>query len=233
MSTLQGGPNIVRDGLVFYLDAANYKSYPESGTIWTDLTKENNNGILTNGPLFDSTNKGNIVFDGVDDKVVVANNNVLNFVKEFTVSMWVKPTADTNIRLPILDKFNFFFIGTGYRIEIPNGSGGTPTYTFQFTNCSGGSTYSVLDSRPFNPDEWYNLVCTYDGSNINIYDGVQLKNSSAATGDNDIGTNDLMIGAGLIASNYFPGSIANVLLYNRALTLQEIQQNYNAVQNRF
>lgn len=233
MSTLQGGPNIIRDGLVFYLDAANYKSYPESGTIWTDLTKENNDGILTNGPTFDSTNKGNIVFDGVDDKVVVANNNVLNFVKEFTVSMWVKPTAEANINLGILDKYNASGTGTGYLIDIPNGSGGTPTYTFRFTNCVAGSKYELLDDRPFDADVWSNLICTYDGSNINIYDGVMLKNFTTVTGNNDICTDDLMIGGDGVSTNYFLGSIANVLLYNRALTLQEIQQNYSAVQNRF
>ena len=43
MSTVQGGPNIVTDGLVFYVDAANQKSYPGTGTTVNDLTSNQNN----------------------------------------------------------------------------------------------------------------------------------------------------------------------------------------------
>lgn len=53
-----GGPNIVEDGLVLYLDAANKKSYPGSGTVWKDLSGNGNDGTLTNGPTFGSTNLG-------------------------------------------------------------------------------------------------------------------------------------------------------------------------------
>jgi hypothetical protein len=68
---LSHSPQIVRDGLVLYLDAANIKSYAGSGTTWTDLTKEQNNGTLVNGPTFDN---GAIIFDGVNDK---CNTNLL------------------------------------------------------------------------------------------------------------------------------------------------------------
>ena len=61
-----GGPNIIEDGLVFAVDAANKKSYPGSGTTWADLAGSNN-GTLINGPTFDSGNGGSIVFDGTND----------------------------------------------------------------------------------------------------------------------------------------------------------------------
>ena len=61
-------PKIVTDGLVFAVDAANKKSYPGSGTTWTDLAGSND-GTLTNGPTFDSGDGGSIVFDGTDDYV--------------------------------------------------------------------------------------------------------------------------------------------------------------------
>ena len=57
---------IVTDGLVICLDAANTKSYPGSGTTWTD-TIGGNVGTLTNGPTFNSANAGYIAFDGTDD----------------------------------------------------------------------------------------------------------------------------------------------------------------------
>ena len=62
-------PKIVTDGLVFAVDAANKKSYPGSGTTWTDLAGSND-GTLTNGPTFDSGNGGSIVFDGSDDYIL-------------------------------------------------------------------------------------------------------------------------------------------------------------------
>jgi hypothetical protein len=61
-----GGPDIITDGLVLYLDAANTKSYIGSGTTWKDLSRNSNDGTLTNGPTFDSGNSGSIVFDGVE-----------------------------------------------------------------------------------------------------------------------------------------------------------------------
>jgi hypothetical protein len=59
-------PSIVRDGLVLYLDAANPKSYPGSGTTWFDL-KGTSNSTLSNGPTFVNSNKGYFSFDGVND----------------------------------------------------------------------------------------------------------------------------------------------------------------------
>jgi len=67
--SVRGGPDIVENGLVLYLDAANRRSYPGSGTTWFDLSGNGNNGTLTNGPTFDSANGGSISFDGVNDYV--------------------------------------------------------------------------------------------------------------------------------------------------------------------
>ena len=61
---LAHSPNIVTDNLVFCVDAANTKSYSGSGTDWKDLGSQGNNGTLTNGPTFNSSNGGSIVFDG-------------------------------------------------------------------------------------------------------------------------------------------------------------------------
>lgn len=66
-----GGPNIIEDGLVLYLDAGNRKSYPGSGTTWFDISGYKSTGILTNGPTFNSSSLGSLVFDGI--------NNYVNF----------------------------------------------------------------------------------------------------------------------------------------------------------
>ena len=61
---LNHSPSIVTNGLVLCLDAANTKSYPGSGTTWTDISGNGTSGTLTNGPVFNSANLGYFVFDG-------------------------------------------------------------------------------------------------------------------------------------------------------------------------
>ena len=68
-------PDIVTDNLVLCLDAGDRKSYPGTGTTWTDRSG-NANGTLINGPTFNSANSGSIVFDGSNDSVThVYNSN--------------------------------------------------------------------------------------------------------------------------------------------------------------
>ena len=62
-------PRIVTDGLVLHLDAGNRRSYVSGSTIWTDLVNNSRTGSLVNGPTFDSSNQGSIVFDGVNENV--------------------------------------------------------------------------------------------------------------------------------------------------------------------
>ena len=64
-------PKTVIDGLVLYMDAANSKSYVSGSTTWNDISRGGNIGTLLNGPTFNSSNSGNIVFDGTDDYVTV------------------------------------------------------------------------------------------------------------------------------------------------------------------
>jgi hypothetical protein len=72
------GPDIIEDGLVLCLDAGNNNSYPKSGTTWSDLIGTND-GILTNGPTYDSDNAGAISFDGTNQYAAIPHNNIFNF----------------------------------------------------------------------------------------------------------------------------------------------------------
>ena len=107
-----GGPNIVDNGLVLYLDAGNRKSYTSGSTTWFDKSGFNNNGTLTNGPTFDSGNGGNIVFDGADDYGIIPDSNILSFTNaQMTVSAWVNiissiPTTVGNENI-IINKANY------------------------------------------------------------------------------------------------------------------------------
>ena len=68
------GPKLVTKGLVLALDAASPKSYPGSGTTWSDLTGNNLNATLFNGPTFSTDNFGTIVFDGDEAGLKAAEN---------------------------------------------------------------------------------------------------------------------------------------------------------------
>lgn len=88
-------PNIVRDSsLVLYLDAANTKSYVSGSTIWNDISRGGNNGTLTNGPTFNSSNNGSIVFDGVNDKIL-SNSTVDTAFPSWTAELWLNYSTET------------------------------------------------------------------------------------------------------------------------------------------
>ena len=82
-------PSIVRDNLVLYLDAANTKSYPGSGTTWTDISRKGTDGTLTNGATFNSDNMGRIVFDGTNDYVDITSLPVISSTSAMTMEAWV------------------------------------------------------------------------------------------------------------------------------------------------
>ena len=84
-------PKVVTNGLVLCLDAANQKSYTSGSTTWYDLAGSNN-GVLTNGPTYDTAMSGNIVFDGIDDSCPFYAPNLGT-----TTTLVSKPGAGTNL----------------------------------------------------------------------------------------------------------------------------------------
>jgi len=96
-------PKIVKDGLVLYLDAGNTKSYPGSGTTWTDLSGNGNNGTL-NGPSYNSNLLGTFVLDGVDDYATLPTITLTNF----TIQIWCKITG-SNLNMITNFSSNLFY----------------------------------------------------------------------------------------------------------------------------
>lgn len=82
------GSRIVTDGLVLALDAANTKSYPGTGTTWSDLSG-NNDGTMTSLG-FEVGNNGSLLFNDANDTVSINHDDVFNFSSTFTVSTWIK-----------------------------------------------------------------------------------------------------------------------------------------------
>ena len=239
MAGFTGASPIVTDGLVFAVDAANYESYPGSGTTWTDLVG-NNNGTLTNGPVFDGGNGGSIDFDGTDDKVLYGSNgaSILNGLTELTLQVWYKADTTNNDMGIIYGKTS----GTnddalfGMRFDQSGGTGGgNQVIKSGFGN---NATNQIESSSNIQSTDWTCITVTCVlGTSIKLYkNGIEDTPTSTrivSSGTNSIsGATDIAIGVGA-KSALFNGKIPVVTIYNRTLSSTEILQNYNALKSRF
>ena len=217
-------PSIVTDGLVLNLDAGFVSSYPKTGTTWRDLSGNGNNGSLINGVSYNSSNNGNLVFDGTNDRVQLTNNITLSQTSDWTLQVWVKSnqtlTGSSYLRLLNLGTgggSNFFIFEWNNRILAINSSG--TGFAFQ----TGFTPGLPLDNSTF--------LLTMIGRNgvLEVYSNLIQTTVNVALSGN-LTFNSLMNGNG----SFFPGGNINMFsCYNRALTLQEITQNYYAGLQRF
>ena len=223
------GPNVVIDSLVLYLDASNDESYPGSGTTWTDLSGNGNNGTLTNGPTY---NSGSLVFDGVDDYVDCGTASSLNdTLTGLTVSVWYK--VGTNRTEIIAENGTGFGAGTFYiaQEDSSNLSFLVANASAQYQRIYGTSSYII--------GTWYNFVGVWSsGSSIRAYINGQDTSQALLSPFGNLtsvrsGNANLFIGRRPGGSLYSSGTISNFSIYNRALTTSEISQNYNALKSRF
>ena len=225
------GPNIVTEGLVLALDAGNKKSYPGSGTTWTDLSGNGNNGTLTNmsaTPL-DSGNGGSLEFDGVNDYVSITYP-VFTSPTALTIGGWFrKVSGGANYETVLHQSTDTSIGGSAYWFGVDLNDNITATIGARTgVGWSAGQTNIVVSY-----DKWYSVFASWDGSSVKVYVNGELIKSYSLSTYTDPGT-VTRIGASGDASGYlFSGYVGPTFIYNRALTPQEIQQNYNATKSRF
>jgi hypothetical protein len=219
---LSHSPSIVTEGLILCLDAANLKSYPGTGTNWSNLTGSTS-GTLINGVGFSSSNGGLLTFDGTNDYVNVPGLFDFSTTNQLTVSIWCKSnTALWDDVGQLVSKRDQFIIHPSLnskdviyyvRVSTPAWAQQTvvPNSITVFNNYA--MTYNSGDFRIF-----------LNGSQSGQQSVVSTLNSD--TGDTTIGKDD-----GL--ERYLNGDVSNVFIYNRALSPQEILQNFNALRGRF
>ena len=238
-----GGGKIVTNGLVLSLDAANVKSYAGTGTAWTDKSGIGNNGVLTNGPTFNSSNGGNIVFDGVDDYVPLVNNGSIDFgtgsTVGFTIEACFKLTNITSPRVLIANRSADSSPNTDYMIFYDNVS--TNFYFGTGTSADTGAWWTVQTAFPNNN---VNINTTYFISATLQATGTTSGNKSFFCNGKTINTTytqkavktltPVHIGKSNVSSLFpFSGNISHLRIYNRALSSSEILQNYTAQKSRF
>ncbi len=227
-------PNIITDGLVFYVDAANNKSIISGDASWNDLTS-NNSGTLTNGPTFDPNNGGSVVFDGTNDYVGFGDILDLGIL---SVNMWINCDVYNSGRQFLFGKWKNSH--RAYTLVLNQGGTSAGSITSQ-VSIDGGSTNTGLATFSGAIDAnstWFNVGFTHDGTNLKTYvDGV-LGATTAIGEAYTSGTSHFAIGTVLFINDTSPldpfnGKIANLKIYNRALSSEEIIQNYDSLKNRF
>ena len=224
-------PKIVTNGLVLCYDAGNIKSFVSGSTTWRDLTTNNSNGTLTNGPIYNSTNGGSIQFDGTDD--YIQGTTILQPTGQFTISAWYKATGAPSIN----DSVGGFILCADPQLDhgyILAHSWLNQTVTFSHVVNAGLTTTG--GSAPNN--QIINVVGTWNGTTRSIYvNGALVVSQSYSSAIIYPGSGDRNFRIGMWGyssfSRNFNGIIYNISLYNKGLTAQEILQNYNATKGRF
>jgi hypothetical protein len=217
-------PRIVTDGLVLALDAGNTKSYPGSGTTWTDLSGNGNNGTLTNGPTYSGSDGGSIVFDGVNDYINGVHNTQLNITGDITVECWFRVTNTRSDWVRVFGKGDSTnrTVGLWYN---------QPLSRFLYQRY-GTSNMGIVYNATVSLNTWYHIVGTSSSNNHTLYLNNVVRGTSTTGTTFASSTDPYKVGYGSIHT-YHIGNVSNCRIYNRALTASEIQQNFNATRSRF
>jgi hypothetical protein len=221
-------PVVVTTGLVLHLDAGDSASYPGSGTAWYDLSGNGNTLSLVNGPTYDSSNGGSIVFDGVNDYAWDTSTTYSSAgATSYSASIWINLNSSTSG----VDK-RFFWRGH-YNILMYKASGNA-LRAYIRTEANGNANLALVPSS-WSFDSWINMTCTFGGGIFKYYVNSVLIDSSNIGGSikNDV-SNRIELGAKASENTYYTNcKISSVLEYNRELSQAEITQNYNALKGRF
>ena len=210
-------PSIVTSGLVFYIDAANPRCYPGSGTDLTD-TISGIGASLVGGVGFNTSNYGTFTFDGSNDNINFTNSNSVRLLNG-TLSAWVKTASPGAGFRGIMAKQNAWglFYSDGVLVSYDWGASATRS-----------TGVNIADGN------WKNVVMTFQSAVSNgtrIYINGSSVLTTTITWVND--TQNLYGGAEVSASQYANCSGSIFSLYNRTLSATEILQNYNAAKKRY
>ena len=224
---LQHSPQVVLDGLVLSLDAANARSYPGTGTSWNDLSLNKNNATLV-GPTYQTTDGGRFNFDGNNDYV----NNLGTALSDsfwqanWTASFWVRLDTISTTTTESNDKVI---------LEHGSASSGLKICNRNSKFRGSASSFNSSSNSSISAGTWYNLVMTLNNSSLEfeIYlNGIFDK--SASTPIPYAGTDtDTQIGDGIHPGLPFDGQMGKCDFYDRVLTAAEIKQNYDAHRGRY
>ncbi len=233
------GNTLNTSGLVVNLNAADNASYPGSGTTWTNLASGGSySATLNNAPVFDSANPKALVFNGTDGYAQIANAAAIqpSVGGALTAQVWAKVNSVFTSGDGLISKQ--FGLGGGYDgYSLSLNTNGSIVL-----NMNGSSVNGNYGSAPgvFTADEWalYTIVVRFGGGSANpSYAYVSTRRvidrANAESGINATAPLQIPRGIQETGSNFAPADIGAFYYYNRALTQQEIIQNFDATRERF
>lgn len=217
---------IVTDGLVLNLDAAKVDSYPGSGTTWRDISGNNNNGTLTNGPTFSGIGKqASIVFDGTNDYVIRTDASLKNYTT-VTANIWmnVNSTGSWETYFSYNAEEAGLTQGWGVRRQSNNsnyqywggtGNTGIRLYKNGTLISSANATHATSDGTN-TTGSWNMITVVATGvSSWNTHNNLTIATRSDLAGGS----------VNMRASSF--------TLYSRELSATEVSQNFNALRGRY
>jgi hypothetical protein len=210
--------DIIADGLVFNMDAANRASYVPDATKSHNTIDLSQTGSLQDTGMFSADNKGVFVCDGVDTGIAL--NSTTNLGTTNTVSIWVKRDTTSTEAL---------FGGNTHASNAAMWLAGTTSLYVSISKWVKPFFYVAGWS---NTTDWFHITVTRNGDTANLY-----KNGAFIDDLTGLGTGDTLIfSIGYNSANngnYYSGEIGPAHLYNRVLSATEVLHNYNALKGRF
>ena len=208
------GANINDNGLVFSLDAANFRSYSGSGLTSFGLVG-GIGGTLVNGTGFSSANNGSFIFDGTNDYIDTQTSFIPT---RYTVFAWFM------LHTQSVNRFQIIYESGYAQIFLSSQS-----ISFWYKN---SSPYWLPYDINLSFNTWYQ-VCVVNDSNLkSLYLNGNF-GSSVSDSSNYQPNDTVQIGSNQGIIEFLNGKIGQFSAYNRALTAQEILQNYNATKKRY
>ena len=209
--------NITLSGLRLYYDMSIPACYNGSGTAIYDISANGNNGTLTNGPTFSSTNGGSIVFDGSNDYIETNTTSIISGNQSFTIESFYTITGAAG--------------GALFGNYGPGSTSNTIWFSGQYGIYINAACYAA--SQPITSGT-HHMVATRDSNGlVKLYlDGVL---SNTATLNASIATSiNYRIGTDVNSTaEPFSGNLYSIRVYNRDLSLNEILHNYNIQKTKF
>jgi len=201
------------------------------GNVINDASGNGNKGIVY-GAMWTTNNNGtDLKFEG--SCAMVSNSPVLSGMNELTITAWVKAerVGDGNGNMSIIEKFDEAEIThISYIIRIGLDGSGLPVFLFQrHSSCGSMADLGRIDGKTvIQAGRWYHVVAVSDGNCLKLYvDGKSDAKSFPLKGGIGISKTPLFIGCSYGSRYFFNGVLAEIKIYNRSLSEDEIRSQYD------
>lgn len=213
---------------MLYLDAGNPLSYPGSGTIWTDIISGKTFNLI-NGPGYDPANGGKFYFYAPGGQYAECSTSLPN-LSNWSVGVWTYYDGTNNGASPCI--VTELYPGTTSNINYSLGSlnDNNPYLQAGFFNAGWNVTPA---GYTLTPNNWYYIVGTYDGNEVNLYVNNALISTFTTTTPSYTSNGGIRLMRRWDAPQYWGGYLSTVGIYNKALNPTQISSIFNLQKSRY